>query len=212
MSGLFISIEGVEGAGKSTNHQFVCDFLSAAGHTVIATREPGGTVEAEKIRSVLLDSENRLDAATEALLMFAARQEHLQQVIRPALTQGQTVVTDRFVDASYAYQGSGRGLGFDFIAELEALVVGTTVPDVTLYLDLDIEEGRRRVAARGAAPDRIEQEDREFFNRVREGYLQRARSCPERFRIIDASKTLDSVQASLIETLQQMLDSQASGN
>ena len=146
MKGLFVSIEGVEGAGKSTNHQFVCDFLSAAGHEVVATREPGGTVEAEKIRSVLLDSANTLDAASEALLMFAARQEHLQKIVRPALAAGSTVVSDRFVDASYAYQGSGRGLGFDFIEALDKLVVGSTTPDLTLYLDLDIDEGRRRVA------------------------------------------------------------------
>ncbi len=205
MSGLFVSIEGVEGAGKSTNHRFICDYLRAAEHIVVATREPGGTAEAEKIRSVLLDSQNTLDAASEALLMFAARQEHLKHVIRPALAAGQTVVTDRFVDASYAYQGKGRGLGFDFISTLDALVVGPTVPDVTLYLDLDIDEGRRRVASRGVAPDRIEQEDRDFFNLVREGYLERAQTQPNRFRVIDAGKTLAEVQTSLTIVLQDVL-------
>ena len=204
MNGLFVSIEGVEGVGKSTNHQFVCDYLRDLGHQVIATREPGGTPEAEKIRGLLLDKNNTLDATTEALLMFASRREHVVRVIRPALESGKTVVTDRFVDASFAYQGGARGLGFDTIETLESLVLDGLKPDLTLLLDLDVEEGLKRLGERGE-PDRIEKENREFFVTVREAYLKRAEKEPERIRRVDASGSLQQVQEQIGQTLDSFL-------
>jgi len=200
MNGLFVSIEGVEGVGKSTNHQFVCDYLRDRGHDVVATREPGGTPEAEKIRELLLDKENTLDAISEALLMFASRREHVVRVIRPALESGKTVVTDRFVDASFAYQGGARQLGFDTIQTLESLVLDGLRPNLTLLLDLDVEEGLKRLGKRGE-PDRIEKESRDFFVTVREAYLKRAEYEPERIRRVDASGSLQQVQAQIAQTL-----------
>jgi len=204
MTGLFVSIEGVEGVGKSTNHQFVCDYLSNLGQQVVATREPGGTPEAEKIRELLLDKDNTLDATTEALLMFASRREHVVSVIRPALESGKTVVTDRFVDASFAYQGGARGLGFDTIQTLESLVLDGLKPDLTLLLDLDVEEGLKRLGERGE-PDRIEKENRDFFVTVREAYLKRAEKEPERIRRVDASGSLQQVQDQIAQTLDSFL-------
>jgi len=200
MNGLFVSIEGVEGVGKSTNHQFVCDYLTDRGHEVVATREPGGTPEAEKIRELLLDKENTLDAISEALLMFASRREHVVRVIRPALESGKTVVSDRFVDASFAYQGGARQLGFDTILMLESLVLDGLKPNLTLLLDLDVEEGLKRLGKRGE-PDRIEKENRDFFVTVREAYLKRAESEPERIRRVDASGSLQQVQDQIALTL-----------
>ena len=206
MNGLFVSIEGVEGVGKSTNHQFVCDYLRDLDHQVVATREPGGTPEAEKIRGLLLDKNNTLDATTEALLMFASRREHVMRVIRPALESGKTVVTDRFVDASFAYQGGARGLGFDTIETLESLVLDGLKPDLTLLLDLDVEQGLKRLGERGE-PDRIEKENREFFVTVREAYLKRAEKEPERIRRVDASGSLQEVQEQIGQTLDSFLNS-----
>ena len=202
MSGVFISMEGVEGVGKSTNHACVCDYLSRHGHDVVATREPGGTVEAEKIRQLLLDSDNTLDAMSEALLMFAARREHVVNVIVPALEQGKSVVTDRFVDASFAYQGGARELGFEAISALEQLVLGDLRPQLTLLLDLDVELGLKRLGERDAAPDRIEKEGLNFLIRVRDAYLRRANEDPERFRIIDASGTIAEVQGRLLSEME----------
>ncbi len=197
MTGVFISMEGVEGVGKSTNHAYVCDYLRRLGHDVVATREPGGTDEAEKIRQLLLDSNNSLDAMSEALLMFAARREHVVNVILPALDQGKSVVTDRFVDASYAYQGGARELGFEVIAALEKLVLGDLKPDLTLLLDLEVEQGLKRLGERDVAPDRIEQEGLDFLMRVRDAYLLRASEDPERVRIVDATGSVADVQQRL---------------
>ena len=211
MNGLFISIEGVEGVGKSTNHQFVCDYLTELGHEVVATREPGGTPEAEKIRELLLDKDNILDATTEALLMFASRREHIIRVIRPALESGKSVVTDRFVDASFAYQGGARQLGFDTIMTLESLVLDGLKPDLTLLLDLDVEEGLKRLGKRGE-PDRIEKENRDFFVTVRDAYLRRAQNEPERIRQVDASGSLKQVQTHIAQTLDNFLKGHGKAN
>lgn len=208
MSGLFISIEGVEGVGKSSNHDFVCDYFRSKGSTVVATREPGGTPEAEKIRNVLLDKSNELSPLTEALLMFASRSEHMKSVIRPALKAGRVVVSDRFVDASYAYQGGARGLGSDVIEQLDAMVVGEIQPDLTLLLDLDIDAGLARMDKRGER-DRIEMERREFFVAARTAYHDRAKKHPERFRIIDASCDLDGVQEAIHAVLEQFMASRS---
>ena len=200
MAGFFVSIEGVEGVGKSSNHAFVCDYYRSRGFDVVATREPGGTPEAEKIREVLLDSANSLRPLTDTLLMFASRCEHVRTVIQPALAAGKVVVSDRFVDASYAYQGGARQLGTEIISQLDAMVVADTQPDLTLLLDLDIDTGLARLDKRGAR-DRIELEEKEFFISARNTYLERAALHPERFRVIDASADLASVQSEITKTL-----------
>lgn len=203
MAGFFVSIEGVEGVGKSSNHAFVCDYFRQRGFEVLATREPGGTPEAEKIRNVLLDASHKLQPLTEALLMFASRAEHVNRVIEPALFAGKVVVSDRFVDASYAYQGGARGLGTDLIDQLDAMVVGTCQPDLTLLLDLDVETGFARLDKRGAR-DRIELEEQKFFKAARNAYLERAARFPERFHVIDASASLVAVQSSIKATLDSL--------
>ena len=203
MAGFFVSIEGVEGVGKSSNHDFVCDFFRARGFEVVATREPGGTPEAEKIRGVLLDAANKLEPMTEALLMFASRCEHVRTVIAPALAEGKVVVSDRFVDASYAYQGGARKLGASLIGQLDEMVVGATQPDLALLLDLDVDTGFARLDKRGER-DRIELERKEFFNDARVAYLERARRFPDRFRVIDAAADLQTVQASIKSTLERL--------
>ena len=200
MAGFFVSIEGVEGVGKSSNHAFVCDYYRSRGFEVVATREPGGTPEAEKIRQVLLDAANSLQPLTETLLMFASRCEHVRTVIEPALAAGKVVVSDRFVDASYAYQGGARQLGTGIIAQLDEMVVAGTQPDLTLLLDLDIDAGMARLDKRGAR-DRIELEEKDFFNSARETYLERAALHPDRFRIIDAAADLAEVQSKIARTL-----------
>ena len=198
MRGAFITLEGGEGVGKSTNLAFVADTLRAGGHDVLTTREPGGTPLGERIRSWILEGDHgRLSAEVEALLMFAARAQHLEHVIRPALSAGRWVVCDRFTDATYAYQGDGRGVRREEIANLERFVQEELRPDLTLLLDAPIEIGRARAAARDAetgASDRFEQERREFFERVRNSYLERARSQPGRFAVIDATADRESVQ------------------
>ncbi len=203
MAGYFVSIEGVEGVGKSSNHAFVCDFFRKQGFDVVATREPGGTPEAEKIRGVLLDASNKLEPLTEALLMFASRCEHVRTVIEPALAAGKVVVTDRFVDASYAYQGGARKLGSAVIGQLDEMVVGVTQPDLTLLLDLDVEAGMARLDKRGER-DRIELERKEFFSAARKAYLHRAKRYPERFRVIDAAADLHAVQSSIKAVLDSL--------
>ena len=204
MKGVFITVEGGEGAGKSTNLEFIRHTLSAAGKPVVVTREPGGTPVGERVRDILLDTGSDMAAETELLLMFAARAEHLQRVIEPALAAGQWVLCDRFTDASYAYQGGGRGLDRERIAVLEQWVQNGLQPDLTLLLDLPVAQGMGRAGERGAA-DRFEQEQAAFFERVREAYRQRATEAPERFRIIDAGRPLDLVQAQIEEVLRQWL-------
>jgi dTMP kinase len=193
MPGKFITIEGGEGAGKSTMMQRVAAWLGAHGHRVVQTREPGGTDLAEKVRDILLDKNTvGLSGQAELLLVFAARAQHLAELIRPALQRGETVLCDRFTDATWAYQGGGRGLPREDIATLERLVHGDLQPDLTLLLDVPVEEGLQR-ASRRSATDRFEKESAEFFERVRRVYLDRAATAPERFALIDASGSLETV-------------------
>lgn len=195
--GLFITLEGVEGAGKSTNIPFITRLLEKAGQEVVVTREPGGTRLGERIRSLLLDPDTDLciEPESELLLMFAARAQHFHQVILPALKSGNTVLCDRFTDASFAYQGAGRGIPIGKIAQLQTWLQGDLRPDLTLIFDIDVEAGLKRANSR-ADPDRFEQEKVDFFQRVRDYYLQRAPQ-RERYRVIDASGDIKSVESQL---------------
>jgi dTMP kinase len=184
--GKFITIDGVEGAGKSTQIEFILQTLASQGKRVVLTREPGGTDLGEKIRQLLLDKSNSMHSDTELLLMFAARNEHIQRKILPALARGDWVLSDRFTDASYAYQGGGRALNMARIKALETWVLGDFSPDITFLLDLPAKQGMQRVVGRGKK-DRIECEDLAFFQRVREAYVQRAKAFPQRIKLIDAS-------------------------
>ena len=186
--GFFISLEGGEGAGNSTQNRRIVEWLSAHGENVVETREPGGTIVSEQIRQVLLDTRNAgLNATAELLMMFAARSQLVQEVILPALKDGKVIVCDRFADASYAYQGGGRQLGAETVAIVEQLVLKDLQPDLTLLFDVPVKVGMRRVAGRGEA-DRFEVESVRFFERVRNAYLERAAAYPQRFRVIDASQ------------------------
>ena len=189
--GKMITLEGVEGAGKSTQLAMLVDYLRQQRIPVIATREPGGTALGEQVRSLLLDERISITPETELLLLFAAREQHLQTVIKPALIQGQWVVCDRFIDASYAYQSGGRRIDSLRIRQLEDWVLAGFKADLTLLFDLPVEVGFKRIAERGK--DRIEQEDMAFFERVRTTYLARAESQSSRIKIIDASQPLDVV-------------------
>lgn len=205
MSGQFITIEGGEGAGKSTMMERIAAWLQERGRRVVQTREPGGTALAESIRDILLDRHNReLGGLTELLLMFAARAQHLERLIRPALARGDTVLCDRFTDATWAYQGGGRGLPATQIATLEQLVHGDLQPDLTLLLDLPVETGLAR-ASRRSESDRFESESIAFFERVRRAYLARAAAEPSRFAIIDATPGPDDVWRRIEDVLQQRL-------
>ena len=204
-----ISLEGGEGAGKTSAIVAIRDLLQAQGHEVVLTREPGGTPLAEQIRHLLLDAhEETLAPETELLLMFAARAQHVREVIRPALQRGTFVVSDRFTDSSYAYQVHGRGLDHGFVEELERKVVGIK-PGLTLLLDLDVREGRARAIGRDLWPDRIESEQDDFFERVREGFRKRALAEPDRFRVIDASQSPVSVGQSVTIAVAQWLEESA---
>ena len=196
--GRFISFEGIDGAGKSTQHAWVVDRLRQSGHTVVATREPGGTPLGEKLRGLLLSEPMHLE--TEALLMFAARREHVAQLIQPALARGEWVLCDRFVDASFAYQGGGRGLDWEKLEELKQWVLGDLQPDLTLIFDAPVEIAQRRLHAATPNPDRFEQEQAAFFERVRAAYLRIARENPARIRMIDATQTPDKIN-SLLEKI-----------
>jgi dTMP kinase len=205
MTGKFITVEGIEGVGKTTNIDFIRDRLTEAGKDVLLTREPGGTPLGEAIRALLLDPAYAgMDATCELQLMFAARAQHLAKVIRPALERGQWVLCDRFTDATYAYQGGGRGIDTDIIARLEDLVQGDFRPDLTLLLDVPVAVGLARANDRGA-PDRFEQEKAEFFERVRRSYLQLATTHDARYRVIDASLPLKDVQRQLATALASVL-------
>lgn len=195
----FITLEGSEGAGKTTAINEVCRVLDSWQVPYLTTREPGGEENAEKIRDLLLYS-NHLDEKTELLLMFAARNEHLVKVIRPALIAGTWVVSDRFVDASFAYQGMGRGIDWQTIQFFEEFVVNATAPDLTLYLDVDPEVGLARAANR-SAKDRIEKEDVSFFNSIRSGYERRLNEHPERIKKIDANQNVTHVIEEINEVL-----------
>lgn len=206
MSGLFITLEGPEGAGKSTNREYLAERLREQGIEVVLSREPGGTPLAERIRELLLaPSDEIMDSDTELLLVFAARAQHLAQVIRPALARGAVVLCDRFTDATYAYQGGGRGLSEARIAELERFVQGELRPNLTLVFDLPVEIGLSRAAARGRL-DRFEQEGRAFFDAVRHTYLQRAQAAPARYRVLDAAQSLEAVQRAIDALLPEILE------
>lgn len=203
--GLFITVEGVEGAGKSTNLSYIISYLEQSGIDVIHTREPGGTPFAESVRELLLaPREENVDEVAELLLMFAARAQHLKSLIQPALKQGKWVVCDRFTDATYAYQGAGRELGFDIVAKLEQLVQKDFRPDRTFFLDISVEQGMQRVISRGEK-DRFELEQSQFFERVRNAYLAMVEQQPERFILIDSSQSLDQVQLDIKHKLDSLL-------
>lgn len=195
MTGRFITLEGVDGAGKSSHRQWVADFLRERGHEVIESREPGGTVIGEKLRDLLLAEPMEIE--TETLLMFAARREHLARVIQPALRAGHWVVSDRFTDASYAYQGAGRGLGAHRIARLESWLGGILQPDLTLVFDVPVEVARERLTQAGEGPDRFERQDAAFFARVRGAYLERAKTFPGRIKVVDSIRSVYEVRKEL---------------
>ncbi len=199
MTARFISFEGIDGAGKSTHIATLTARLEQRGATVINTREPGGTELAETLRELVLHSS--MDSLTEALLVFAGRRDHLQQVIQPALDAGKTVLCDRFTDASFAYQGGGRGVDLTVLGTLEKWVQGDRQPDLTLWFDLPPEmAAQRRAAARAA--DRFEQQDLDFFERVRAAYAMRAESAPQRFVRLDASLSVDAVAAQIAAVME----------
>lgn len=205
MSGVFITFEGVEGGGKTTNIHFIAGLIKKAGKQAVLTREPGGTGVGEAIRDVLLSKElPAMHQNTELLLMFAARAEHLQKKILPALAQGAWVLCDRFTDASYAYQGGGRGIALERIALLEQWVQGDFRPDYTFLFDLDATTGLGRAKSRGAT-DRFEEEDIAFFNRIRAEYLEMAKQHSDRYRIINAQHDLAQVQQQVREVLDRIL-------
>jgi len=213
----FISLEGGEGAGKSTAIAALREALQRRGHEVVLTREPGGTPLAERIRALILDNrqalrgeddeDEPLSPEAELLLVFAARAQHVREVIHPALQRGAFVVSDRFTDSSYAYQGDGRGLDPAWIAELERRAVGLR-PGLTLLLDLDVREGRARTSGRDLWPDRIESEQDDFFERVRAGFRRRAAAEPERFRVIDAAQPPQAVGEAVAAAVAAWLETQ----
>lgn len=206
MTGLFMTLEGPEGAGKSTNRDYLAERLRAAGVEVVLTREPGGTPLAERIREVLLTpGDEAMNPDTELLLVFAARAQHLAQVIRPALARGAVVICDRFTDSTYAYQGGGRGLCRERIATLETFVQADLRPDLTLLFDLPVEVGMARASARGRL-DRFELEGQGFFDAVRSAFLARAKAEPARYHLLDAARPLAQVQQAIDALLPTLLE------
>ena len=205
MTGLFVTLEGPEGAGKSTNRDYLAARLREQGLDVVLTREPGGTPLAEKVRELLLaPSDETMAADTELLLVFAARAQHVRQVIQPALQRGAYVLSDRFTDSSYAYQGGGRGLDPQWIADLERRAVGL-LPGLTLLLDVDVAVGRARANGRDLWPDRIESEQDDFFQRVRAVFRSRAQQDPQRFALIDAGQVQERVAADVVARVERWL-------
>ena len=197
--GKFITLEGIDGAGKSTHVQWLAERLRARVRTVVVTREPGGTPLGEQLREIILHEPMDLD--TEALLVFAARQEHIRKVIVPSLEAGAWVLSDRFTDATFAYQGGGRGIPSERLAVLEDWVQQGLQPDLTLFFDVPVTVGQERLRQATAAPDRFEREQAEFFERVRAEYLRRAAEAPQRFRVIDSSRPVAEVQSQLEKTI-----------
>jgi dTMP kinase len=202
--GLLITFEGIDGAGKSTHLMWTAEFLRGQGVPLTLTREPGGTALGERLRELLLAGEGQIEAETEALLMFSARRQHLAEVIRPALARGECVLCDRFTDASFAYQGGGRGVSRAKLAALENWVHPDLQPDLTFLFDVSAQVGRDRVA-RIKSPDRFEREDAAFFVRVRAAYLERMRESPQRFVRIDGTKAIADIQNELARKLMQVL-------
>lgn len=203
----FITLEGIEGAGKTTVADRIIQSLRSRGITVHATREPGGTAVAERIRALVLDrGAEHISPTAETLLMFGARQVHIDNLIRPALTRGEWVLCDRFTDATHAYQGGGRGVDRDLIDRLAQAVHGDLRPDCTLLLDVPVRVGLERMQARRGAIDRFELESAQFFERVRNRYLDLARAEPARFRVIDASQRLEQVCAAAIAALEEAVE------
>ncbi|MBS1174483.1 MAG: tmk 2 [Burkholderiaceae bacterium] len=202
--GLFITVEGVDGAGKSTAMEWLAEQI-AAQRTIVRTREPGGTALGERLRELLLHE--KMDLETETLLMFAARREHIAQVILPALARGDVVISDRFTDATFAYQGGGRGVGFDKVLILENWVQGELQPDLTLLFDVPLDIARARIAARAEqtneALDKFENESFEFFRRTRDAYFRRAEAAPQRIAIIDSTQSLDDVKRQISQAIAQ---------
>jgi dTMP kinase len=193
MAGLFITVEGIDGAGKTTHLEWLRQYFTRRGRSVVTTREPGGTPLGEALRGLLLNSDYPIHAETEALLMFAARREHLERVILPALAKDHVVLCDRFTDATFAYQGWGRGVSLAHLKTLEEWVQRGLQPDLTLYFDVPVHIGHERIS-RGQAPDRFERERADFFERVRSGYKDRAARDPRRVRIIDSARSITEVE------------------
>ena len=211
MRGRFITIEGTEGVGKTTNIEYIKQWLDTNHISFVSTREPGGTPLAEEIRELLLaNREEKVCSKAELLMMFAGRAQHIDQVIEPQLAAGNWVLCDRFTDATYAYQGAGREMGSELIASLETMVQASMRPDLTLVLDVPVELGLERAGKR-SEPDRFELEKKDFFNRVRNAYLSMAEQNPQRYKIIDASKTLEVVQQQIAYTLNNFLTTDHNG-
>ncbi len=205
--GKFITIEGTDGAGKSTQRSIIVDHLSSRGIDCIATREPGGTALGEAIRNLLLDrGDLDITPAAQLLLVFAARAQHLAEVIEPALARGDWVVCDRFTDATYAYQGAGGGLGFEAVATIEQWVQGPLRPDLTLLVDVPVAVGAARSRHRGADGDRFERLDRDSKERIRRAYLELARTYPDRIRIVDGSADVETVRDEVVAVIDHWID------
>jgi len=209
MNGKFISIEGIEGAGKSTQLTFIENYLKQQGINVIVTREPGGTALGEQIRELLLSPrDDGMAVDTELLLMFAARAEHIEQVIKPAIQRGDWVISDRFVDATFAYQGGGRGISTERIKQISDWTLRDLQTDVTFLFDLPVELGQQRVISRKGDIDRFEQEKADFFQKIRDCYLQRSQQEPQRIKVIDASKSINDIEIQLSTILDQLISVQ----
>jgi dTMP kinase len=203
-TGKFITLEGVEGVGKSTNLALISEFVKSGGYDVLVTREPGGTTLGERVREILLDKdEHGMTPMAELLLMFAARAQHVEEVIKPALARGTWVVSDRFTDSSYAYQGGGRQLGSDAVAALEHQVLGGFTPDLVVILDLDVQAGLER-ASKVSEADRFESEEREFFERVRAAFV--SRSSEPGYHLVDAARPLIDVQADIATIIKELFE------
>jgi dTMP kinase len=203
-TGKFITLEGVEGVGKSTNLELISGLVKSSGYDVLVTREPGGTTLGERVRDILLDKEeHRMTPMAELLLLFAARAQHVEEVIKPALARGTWVVSDRFTDSSYAYQGGGRQLGSRVVAELEHQVLGGFRPDLVIILDLDVQTGLER-ASKVSEADRFESEEREFFERVREAFV--SRSSEPGYHLVDAARPLIDVQANITGIINELFE------
>ena len=203
-TGKFITLEGVEGVGKSTNLELISGFVKSGGYDVLVTREPGGTTLGERVREILLDKdEHGMTPMAELLLMFAARAQHVEEVIKPALARGTWVVSDRFTDSSYAYQGGGRQLGSEVVAALEHQVLGGFRPDLVIILDLDVQAGLER-ASKVSEADRFEAEEREFFERVRAAFV--SRSSEPGYHLVDAARPLIDVQADITTIIKELFE------